>query len=486
MKTVSDREVVERMRLENPWWESPHQIDGIRRRLPRREYFDLFFPYVTTTDPRRALILMGPRRVGKTVILHQSIQKLIDEGTNPTSICYLDLQTPLYSGISLERLLHLAQDALGHDKRRLLYVFFDEVQYFPEWEVHLKNLVDLNADVKFVASGSAAAALRLKSNESGAGRFTDFLLPPVTFYEYLKLLGKDEAITVQHDSDSRSTIVWRATDELNRHFFDYLNAGGYPEAIFSETVRSDPGRYIRSDIVEKVLMKDLPSLYGIHDIQELNSLFTMLAYNTGSEVSLDALSKNAGVAKNTIKRYMEYLESAFLIMLVHRIDRSAKRFKRVNYFKVYLTNPCIRSALFAPLGPDDEAAGSLVETGVFAQWFHSAHRQLYYARWDSGAGEVDLVQLSQENLKPQWAVEVKWSDAHVTDMAKLKSLGKFLGAHPECTATATTRTANSVLDLEQRQVQLIPSAVYCYYVGWNIIGMKRDSLIGVSLLSKEH
>ena len=93
-----------------------------------------------------------------------------------------------------------------------------------------------------------------------------------------------------------------------------------------------------------MLLRDLPGLYGIQDIQELNYLFTTLAYNTANEISLNELSKGSGIAKNTIKKYIEYLEAAFLIRLVHRVDRSAKRFKRANFFKIYLTNPSIRAA----------------------------------------------------------------------------------------------------------------------------------------------
>ena len=92
-------------------------------------------------------------------------------------------------------------------------------------------------------------------------------------------------------------------------------------------------RYVRSDIIDKVLLRDLPSLYGIQDIQELNSLFMTLAWNTAQEVSLDGLSQRSGVSKPTLKRYMEYLEAAFLIKTVHRIDFNARRFKRVNFFQ---------------------------------------------------------------------------------------------------------------------------------------------------------
>ena len=74
--------------------------------------------------------------------------------------------------------------------------------------------------------------------------------------------------------------VAKDIDILNEEFVNYLNFGGYPEAVFSETIRQDPGQYIKSDIIDKVLLRDLPSLYGISDIQELNRLFTTLAYNT--------------------------------------------------------------------------------------------------------------------------------------------------------------------------------------------------------------
>ena len=128
-------------------------------------------------------------------------------------------------------------------------------------------------------------------------------------------------------------------ERLNELFIEYLNYGGYPELALSQTARKDPQRFIKSDIIDKVLLRDLPSLYGIDDIQELNSLFTTLAYNTGNEVSLEELSKNSGVAKNTIKKYIEYLEAAFLIRTVSRIDKNAKRFQRAAAFKVLPDQP---------------------------------------------------------------------------------------------------------------------------------------------------
>ena len=112
----------------------------------------------------------------------------------------------------------------------------------------------------------------------------------------------------------------REIEELNKEFVNYLNFGGYPEAVFSETIRSDPSQYIKSDIIDKVLLRDLPSLYGISDIQELNRLFTTLAYNSGNEVSLEGLSQSSGVAKNTIKRCTAAprIENRAIMLLLQR------------------------------------------------------------------------------------------------------------------------------------------------------------------------
>ena len=475
MRSISHEQITEKMRTSNLWWTNPDISAIPYHRLRSRRYFHLFRPLAVARDPRRALVLMGPRRVGKTVLVFHLIRWLVGRGHEPRMIFYLDLQQPVYKGLGLEELLCCAMEASGTSRSDPLVVCFDEIQYLRDWEVQLRLLVDSYPSIKFIATGSAAAALRLKSNESGAGRFTDFLLPPLTFYEYMDLLKLTKLVRVrtnrQRKGDSRASTSDIA--ELNRHFVEYLNCGGYPEAVFSKEVRADLGRYIRSDIIDKVLLKDLPSLYGIQDIPELNSLFANLAYNTANEVSLNELAQNSGVSKNTIKRYIEYLQSAFLIKVVHRIDHCAKRFQRANFFKVYLTNPSMRTALFSPISADDEDMGSLVETAVFAQWFHSIYAELYYARWKGG--EVDIVYLDPTRLKPSWAVEVKWSDRFEEHPNELESLFALLDRHPHCKVRVTTRTKQSSKNVRGRDIGFMPASLYCYVLGHNIIRRKQAS-----------
>src|SRR5471030_52868 len=166
MQEISPKDIIRRIRLENPWWGADHSIGPPSRTLKPRAYFDLFFPLVKTRSVRRAVVLMGPRRVGKTVMIHHAVQQLINDGVPPKSICYFSVDHPLYNGLSVEDLLaHYGQASKVDYKAKPIYVFFDEIQYLRKWEVQLKSVVDTYSTVKCIASGSAAAALKLKSGE---------------------------------------------------------------------------------------------------------------------------------------------------------------------------------------------------------------------------------------------------------------------------------------------------------------------------------
>lgn len=465
LHSISKAQVLDRIRFENPWWVES-QIENDYQALPRRLYFDLFKPLVFDKEVRRAVVLMGPRRVGKTVMLHHMIQALIEAGVNPKKIIFLTIENPVYNNIGLEQLFQYAKEATGLQEKSGWYIIYDEIQYCKNWELHLKTLVDSFRSDKFIVSGSAAAALKYASTESGAGRFTDFMLPPLTFHEYIVLKGLNHIITPTsffwkdqpNDFYSSSHI-----DILNNHFIDYINFGGYPEVIFSSKMQTNPGRYIRHDIIDKVLLRDLPSLYGISDTRELNSLFTTIAYNSGNEFSFEALSVTSNVPKTTIKKYIEYLEAAYLIKQVRRIDQSGKRFKRDNFFKLYLTNPSLRSALFAPITSQDGLIGNLVETAIFAQWMHRDWFTPYYARWASG--EVDMVGLNKRTLQPNWALEIKWSNRFFDDPKKLKSLSKFCVQNNLDHPIITTINKEGSVNQSCITYQFIPAAAYAYTVG---------------------
>jgi hypothetical protein len=257
---------------------------------------------------------------------------------------------------------------------------------------------------------------------------------------------------------------------LNKLFIDYLNYGGYPEAVFNEEVRKNPDRFIRSDIVEKVLLNDLPSLYGINNIQELKKLFMFLAYNAGHEASYEGISQESGISKAIVRTYIEYLESAFLVIKLPTVNESCRSMQRERNFKIYLSNPSMRAALFSVAKEGDSALiGHLAESAVFSQWQHSrAFSHLRYARWRNG--EVDVVFISEAQQKAIWAGEIKWSDRIGTKPGmELKHLRSLLSKQPKMkNAFFTTKTLTLPdMTLEGRTVTISPTSLYCYTVGSN-------------------
>jgi predicted AAA+ superfamily ATPase len=473
LNVFSEEQIVARLQFENPWWTSG-RLDPFFDQLQPRLYFELFFPQVIQSAVNRALVLMGPRRVGKTVMLYHTIRALLHQGVSPQKILFASIETPIYNNIPLEALFRLALKSKGDGNSEGWFVIFDEIQYLKDWEVHLKSLVDSYRTTKFIVSGSAAAALKLKSVESGAGRFSNFMLPPLTFYEFIHLKKLDHLIkpdTIQWKGNIALFASSTNIAELNRQFINYVNFGGYPEVIFNQEIQDNPGRFMRADIIDKVLLRDLPGLYGIQDVQELNSLFTTIAWNSGQECSLEELSKSSGVKKATLRQYLTYLEAAFLAYLVKRVDQKAGRFQRENFFKLYLTNPSLRSALFAPLDPTSDSMGSMVETAIFSQWMQRTSFVPYYARWKNG--EVDLVSLNRSNQRPDWAVEVKWTNRYFEAPNELKSLAFFCEENQLQQALVTTIDKTGLKTYKNLQIQFIPAAVYAYNVGKNTVESQK-------------
>ena len=128
-----EQQILGRLKIDNPWW-TAGRIPSYYQEMSPRLYLDIFYPLVKDVSIQRALILMGPRRVGKTVMLYHSIQHLIDDGVSPQNIIYVSVETPIYNNILLEQLFSLAKQILSkEDSQEEFYVFFDEIQYLKDW-----------------------------------------------------------------------------------------------------------------------------------------------------------------------------------------------------------------------------------------------------------------------------------------------------------------------------------------------------------------
>ena len=208
----------------------------------------------------------------------------------------------------------------------------------------------------------------------------------------------------------------------------------------------------------------LASLSGVNDARELNRLFALVAVNTGLEVTMEELAKAASTAKNTLRKYLDYLESAFLIRRLPRVDRQGRRFQRAVAFKVYLTSPCLYAALFGPVAPESEVFPRLAETALVGQWLgSSAMADLAYASWRGGG--IDLLSIGPESNKPNHVYEIDWADAHAGGGKGPKQLAGFVdGTNPAAKAIVLTRTTAGPAAMGGLDITMAPLSLYAYWL----------------------
>ena len=216
-------------------------------------------------------------------------------------------------------------------------------------------------------------------------------------------------------------------------------------------------------------MKDLPGLFGIENTLELQQFFNVLSYRTGEVLDYQKVSQETKTDNKTIKKYIKYLEAAFLIKVLHRVDITAKRFKNITQFKIHLTNPSLYTGLFGRVESEDERFPHLVETAVFAQFLHREHEYLRYANWKKGKdeGEVDLIQISKNFQEVQWAVEVKWSDN-----PKAGKLKQFMSRNKLAKGVITTKTRFE----DHEDLLIVPNSIYAYVVSKNALSKLDEEI----------
>jgi predicted AAA+ superfamily ATPase len=190
------------------------------------------------------------------------------------------------------------------------------------------------------------------------------------------------------------------------------------------------------------------------------------------------LAKESGIQKETIRKYLEYLEAAFLVKVIYKVDETAKKFKRVTSFKVYLTNPSLRTALFSPIEETDNETGNMVETAIFSQWMHREKMDLKYSRWKMGRteGEVDMVSIDNKRFKPLWCVEIKWSNRYFDKSRELNSLVYFASKNGLKAALVTTIDILGNKIIGGLSITFLPAAVYAYNIGVITLKIKTQEV----------
>lgn len=341
---------------QNPWWSVAGWV-GPYRTAARRDLQPDVMRRLTSSD-RRATVVLGPRQVGKTVLLRQCVDDLLTRGWAPTDILYFDFSDDRLTKVPATPHDVVASAPAFPASRRPKVLLLDEVGRCPNWGDWVKRSVD-QSDFRIAVTDSSAHILRTGGRQSGVGRWDELVLEGLTYREYLALQARP--------GESPEALERR----IPGRFESYLLFGGFPEYLQIDSLDVVRER-LREDIADKAILRDLGS--NSVDVTRIKSLFLYLLEDSGA--IFDPVSRNRLLAsygddvpdKRTVEKWLELLLDT---MLISRVDPFAKaptgRLGGRNRPKLYAADQGLIVAFSTSTDPalDPKLRGQIVEAAVF-------------------------------------------------------------------------------------------------------------------------
>jgi predicted AAA+ superfamily ATPase len=342
----------------------------------KRYYLDKILDLL---EPNKALVLYGPRRSGKTTLLNDFLKGFTgkyflgfgDDGNLKSSLKTLEIDKikQLFGGSEL--------------------IVIDEAQKIPEIGSILKLMVDHIPGAKIIATGSSSFELANSVGEPLTGRQRILKLFPISLLEIAEQFGNYEA---------------------NKLMPELLVFGSYPETLDKKNY-AEKREYLEL-LRDSYLYKDILELENLRNSDKLSDILRLLAFQIGKEVSLNELSNALDLSKQTVERYLDLLEKAFVIQRVRGFSRNLRKeiSKTARYY--FLDNG-IRNAVinnFNLLETRNDI-GQLWENFLFIEriklrTYLNISANIYFWRtYDQK--EIDLVEERDGNL---FGFEFKWGD----------------------------------------------------------------------------
>jgi len=411
------------------WLEEFELPSGTRRNLP-------FGGIENLND---ILVLVGPRRSGKTYYMYQLIRDLLSKGNcTKADILFVDFEDFRFSGFEaghVEKLFVIFRELGG---RKPAYLFFDEVQRLEGWDRVLRTLHN-KGEYKIIVSGSNSQLLSSEITTRLHGRFRDLLILPYSFAELLQREGI---------AYSQRTPYTSARGDVLRIFDAYLSGGGFP-AIVSQASLLERGRTLQS-YYRTIFYKDVVERYNIRArrlLEQVMSECLACQSNLFSISKFEKQLKHHGQpgSKRTIANYLSHLEDAFFIITNEKFSFSQRR-RSMNPVKTYL----IDNGFSSLLGPRTENRGDLLENAVALHLFRN-EREMFYSKQ---ARECDFVIV--EGTKPSRAIQVCWELNQRTQRREVDGLMEAMKTFGIGQALILTYDQTETINVDGKSVPVLP------------------------------
>jgi predicted AAA+ superfamily ATPase len=277
----------------NPWINGtfPEELSGWPRDYHILSYLDV--PEIK--------ILEGARRVGKSTLLYQVVEKVLQMDSR---VLYINFEDEVLKRYSLSEVIKTYQQ---HSE--IEYLFIDEIQQCNEWVPFIRKLYDLRQIKQIWISGSNSSLIKQEYASLLTGRNLAIDIYPLSFKEYLAF----------HNCDYGDKFEFTKINEIKKHFDAYFEWGGFPAVALRKIYQKE----LLINYFDDFIYKDIASRYDVNLIK-LKELGIYLASNSAKLFSYRNIAKVLGLHPNTVMDYCNYFKETFLFRELHKFDFSLK------------------------------------------------------------------------------------------------------------------------------------------------------------------
>ena len=480
-------QVLETIRKINPWFKTNEVPSAQLEDFKRREYVGLLEDIEKT---EMATMVIGGRRVGKSVMMYQLIDHLLKKGVPSKRVLFVQGDNPILtelvkSGNMLNTIFKIYQDNIleqtFNEAEQLIYIFIDEAQNIPNWELEVKALIDLKYKLKFFITGSSSRELRQGAQNPLTGRVIIRTITPFSFADFSRYnINSVQQEKYKSDLSQHSEKFRKALSEgnindalvasqnvqglisqfnLKKRFDDYLAIGGFPWVI-SHRNKDDLQKYLR-DLLTTTISKDIMTQVEIRDTQAFERLMVNLSLASGHPIKYKNLADILGLDERSVTRYVDYYVDSHwaFVSSQYVFHRRADNIKSEK--KIYVIDSGVMNTLSFKdendINSDRQYRGQVVENVIhnhllgFKQAAIGAF-QNYIPFWINDSGkEIDFILEIKGAVVP---IEVKCKPS--IDDEDRQPIQQFMKEHTS--AKFGIITTEAILE-QQGSILLIPYSV---------------------------
>ena len=394
--------------------------------------------------PRKANVVIGMRRSGKTWFCYQQMRELLKKGLEKERFLYLNFEDERllpFSANDFQLILETYYRKFPAFKSKQCYLFLDEVQQIEGWDKFVRRVLDTEK-LSVCVTGSSSKLLSTEIATSLRGRSLTTEIFPFSFREFLSF----KKVTLK--SGQRFGSKTRAM--LQNLIGQYIKIGGFPEIqAFDDELRRD----VLRNYLDVVILRDVIERHSISNTLAMRAFMKHIMSAPATRFSVNKFYnslKSQGVActKNSLYDYMDHLTDTFLFYQAPIHSRS-ERVRRVNPKKIYVIDPGLQEAMSLRMMGD---RGALLENLVYMHFRRQGLAPEYYVT--KNGAEVDFLLAAKDKNKHR-LVQVCW-DIHDPDTQK-REVGALLSAMDELGLKRGTIVTWLDEDVSDKRLEIVPA-----------------------------